>query len=338
MESKGKFRPDPDLRLMDQVRQVLQYHHYAYRTEKAYCDWILRFIKFHGSRTHPRDMGKVEIDAFLSHLATELKVSASTQNQAFNAILFLYREVLDQPVEGRIEAVRAKRRPMLPVVMTQEEVKRVLSEMKGTHLLMAKLLYGGGLRLMECVRLRVKDLDFDRCLLTIRAGKGDKDRATLLPHSIHAELQAHLQKVKQLHEQDLANGAGEVFLPPALSRKYPGAAKDFRWQYVFPSKNLSTDPRTKAVRRHHVLESGLQKAVKMAVDRAKILKHVTCHTFRHCFATHLLENGVNIRVVQELMGHEDVKTTEIYTHVMQKDLRAVVSPLDHLEAGEGKAP
>ncbi len=298
----------------------------------------MRFIKYHGSRTHPKEMGKVEIDAFLSHLATNLRVSASTQNQAFNAILFLYREVLDQPIEGKIEAVRAKRHPRLPVVMTQEEVQQVFAEMKGTHLLMAKLLYGGGLRLMECVRLRVKDLDFDRGLMMIRAGKGDKDRATLFPRAIHAELRAHLQKVKQLHEQDLANGGGEVYLPPALSRKYTGAAREFRWQYVFPSKNVSTDPRTKVERRHHVLESGLQKAVKVAVDRAKILKQVSCHTFRHCFATHLLENGVNIRVVQELMGHADVKTTEIYTHVMQKDLRAVVSPLDHLEAGKGEAP
>lgn len=234
MESKGKFKPDPDRRLMDQVRQVLQYHHYAYRTEQAYCDWFVRFIKFQGSRTHPKEMGKVEIDAFLSHLATDGKVSASTQNQAFNAILFLYREVLDQRVVGKIEAVRAKRPPRLPVVMTQEEVQRVLGEMKGTHLLMAKLLYRGGLRLMVCVRLRVKDLDFDRGLMMIRAAKGDKDRATLLPRAIRAELRAHLQRVKQLHEEDLANGRDEVYLPPALSRKYTGAAKEFRSQYVLP--------------------------------------------------------------------------------------------------------
>jgi integron integrase len=336
MEGKAKFKPDPGLRLMDQVRQVLRYHHYAYRMEQAYCDWILRFVKFHGSQTHPRDMGKVEIDSFLSHFAMERKVSASTQNQAFNALIFLYRDVLDRPIEGKIEAVRAKRHPRLPVVMTQEEVQRVFAEMKGTHLLMAKLLYGGGLRLMECVRLRVQDLDFDRGLMMIRAAKGDKDRATLLPGAVHAELHGHLQRVKKLHDEDLAGGGGDVYLPEALSRKYSGASREFGWQYVFPSKTLSTDPRSNRQRRHHVLESGLQKAVKVAVDRAGVLKRVTCHTFRHCFATHLLENGVNIRVVQELMGHADVKTTEIYTHVMQKDLRAVVSPLDHLEARNRK--
>ena len=337
MESKEKFRPDPSLRLMDQVRQVLRYHHYAYRTEHTYCDWILRFIKFHGSKTHPKDMGKIEIDSFLSDLATHGKVSAATQRQAMNAIVFLYRHVLDQPIEDRIEPVRARRHTRLPVVMTQEEVQRVLNEIKGTHLLMARLLYGGGLRLMECVRLRVQDLDFDRGLLYIRAAKGDKDRTTLLPSSVREDLQRHVQRVQRLHEEDLTQGHGEVYLPAALARKYRGASKEFRWQYVFPAKALSTDPRTGLVRRHHVLESGLQKAVKVAVDRAGITKRVSCHTFRHCFATHLLENGVNIRVVQELMGHADVKTTEIYTHVMRKDLTAVTSPLDRLESRAGGA-
>ena len=337
MESKEKFRPDPSLRLMDQVRQVLRYHHYAYRTEHTYCDWILRFIKFHGSKTHPKDMGKIEIDSFLSDLATHGKVSAATQRQAMNAIVFLYRHVLDQPIEDRIEPVRARRHTRVPVVMTQEEVQRVLNEIKGTHLLMARLLYGGGLRLMECVRLRVQDLDFDRGLLYIRAAKGDKDRTTLLPSSVREDLQRHVQRVQRLHEEDLTQGHGEVYLPAALAKKYRGASKEFRWQYVFPAKALSTDPRTGLVRRHHVLESGLQKAVKVAVDRAGITKRVSCHTFRHCFATHLLENGVNIRVVQELMGHADVKTTEIYTHVMRKDLTAVTSPLDRLESRAGGA-
>jgi integron integrase len=330
MESKEKFRPDPSLRLMEQVRQVLRYHHYAYRTEQAYCDWILRFVKFHGSKTHPKDMGKTEIDAFLSHLAVHGKVSAATQRQAMHALIFLYKQVLDQPMEDRLDPVRAKKRPRLPVVMSQEEVQRVFTEIKGTHLIMAKLLYGGGLRLMECVRMRIQDLDFDRGLLYIRAAKGDKDRATLFPSSVHEDLRRHVQRVKGLHEQDLKQGHGEVYVPEALARKYGGASRELRWQYVFPSKNLSTDPRTGVVRRHHVLESGLQKAVKVAADRAGITKRVSCHTFRHCFATHLLENGVNIRVVQELMGHADVKTTEIYTHVMRKDLTAVVSPLDHL--------
>jgi integron integrase len=216
--------------------------------------------------------------------------------------------------------------------MTQGEVGKVLGEMTGLHLLMAKLLYGGGLRLMECVRLRVQDLDFERNFVYVRAGKGGKDRATLFPKTIHSEMKQHLEKVRRLHDQDLEEGHGEVYLPEALTKKYRGAPKEFRWQYVFPSKTVSTDPRTGAVRRHHVLESGLQKAVKVAVDRARITKRVSCHTFRHCFATHLLENGVNIRVVQELMGHADVKTTEIYTHVMQKDLNAVVSPLDNMGA------
>ena len=330
MESKPKFRPDSTLRLMDEVKQVLRYHHYSYRTEKTYCDWIVRYIRHHGAKVHPVDMGKEEVESFLSHLATQGKVSASTQKQALNAIVFLYRDVLDRSIQGEIEPVRAKRHARVPVVMTQGEVGKVLGEMTGLHLLMAKLLYGGGLRLMECVRLRVQDLDFERGLFYVRAAKGGKDRATLFPKAIHSELKQHLEKVRRIHEQDLGEGHGEVYLPEGLARKYLGAAKEFRWQYVFPSKTLSTDPRIGAVRRHHVLESGLQKAVKVAVDRAGITKRVSCHTFRHCFATHLLENGVNIRVVQELMGHADVKTTEIYTHVMQKDLRAVVSPLDNL--------
>jgi integron integrase len=338
MENKRKFRPDPQLRLMDQVRQVLRYHHYAYRTEQTYCDWILRFIRFHGAQTHPKDMGKAEVEAFLSHLATHGRVSAATQRLALNAIVFLYRQVLDQPIEDRIEPIRARRHPRLPVIMSQDEVRRVLAEMSGTHLLMAKLLYAGGLRLMECVRLRIQDLDFARGLLYVRAAKGDKDRSTLFPSSLHEELKRHVDRVKTLHDGDLALGLGAVYLPEALSRKYPNASREFRWQYVFPAKALSVDPRTGAQRRHHVLESGLQKAVKVAVDRAGIAKRVSCHTFRHCFATHLLENGVNIRVVQELMGHADVKTTEIYTHVMEKDLRAVVSPLDQLAARPSSAP
>jgi len=338
MESKPKFRPDSNLRVMDQVKQVLRYYHYAYRTEQTYCDWILRYMKFHGGKTHPKDMGKKEVEGFLSHLASHGKVSASTQRQALNAIFFLHRNVLDQPIQGEIAPVRANRHARVPVVMTQGEVHRVLRAMKGTHLLMTKLLYGGGLRLMECVRLRVKDLDFEKGLVYVHAAKGGKDRATLFPKAIHGELKQHIEKVRRLHEQDLGEGRGEVHLPEGVARKYKGAAKEFRWQYVFPSKSLSTDPRTGKIQRHHVLESGLQKAVKVAVDRAGISKRVSCHTFRHCFATHLLENGVNIRVVQELMGHADVKTTEVYTHVMQKDVSAVVSPLDHLERGEAAAP
>ena len=321
---------------MDQVRQVMRYYHYAYRTEQTYCDWILRYVKFHGAKTHPKDLGKVQVEAFLSHLATNGKVAAATQRQALNAIVFFYRDVLLKPLEGEIAPIRAKRHARVPVVMTQAEVKRVLSYMSRTHLLMAKLMYGSGLRLMECVRLRVQDLDFAKSLIYVRGAKGGKDRVTLFPKALHSELRIHLEKVKDLHAHDLAAGHGEVHLPDALARKYPRAGKDVRWQYVFPSKNLSADPRTGVVRRHHVLESGLQKAVKIAVDRAGITKRVSCHTFRHSFATHMLENGVNIRVVQELMGHADVKTTEIYTHVMEKDISAVLSPLDRMEPTEDR--
>ncbi len=333
MENKQKlqkFKPDPDAKLLDQVKEVLRYHHYAYRTEQTYCDWILRYLKFHGGSTHPRQMGKAEIERFLSHLAVQGNVAASTQRQAMNALIFLYREVLHIPMEEHLAPIKAKRHRNLPVVMAQAEVQRVLAHMAGAHALMARLLYGGGLRLMECIRLRIKDIDFDKNKLFVRAGKGGKDRATLLPQSIGEELRAHLKKVETLHNQDLANGYGATFLPHALARKYRNAAKEIGWQYVFPSKKLSEDPRSDVIRRHHVLESGLQKAVKRAVQKAGIHKPVGCHTFRHSFATHLLENGVNIRIVQELMGHADVKTTEIYTHVMEKDINSVLSPLDKL--------
>ena len=329
-QKKPKFKPNPKLKLMDQTRQVLRYHHYALRTEKTYCEWIIRYIKFHGGKIHPAQMGKSEIDAFLSHLATQGKVSASTQRQALNAIIFLYRHVLDQPIEEQLEPVKAKKRIRPPVVMSKTEVQRVIVNIEGTHLLMARLLYGCGLRLMECIRLRVQDLDFERNIIYIRHAKGGKDRTTLFPESLQEDLRFHLEKVKRLHDEDLADGYGEVYLPGALAKKYPSAAGEFRWQYVFPGKNLSIDPRSKVKRRHHVLESGLQKAVKAAVNKAGITKRISCHTFRHSFATHLLEDGVNIRVVQELMGHADVKTTEIYTHVMVKDLSAVSSPLDRL--------
>ena len=329
MENLPKFKPNPKLRLLDQARQVLRYHHYSYRTEQTYCDWIIRFIKFQNCQKHPKDMGKPEIESFLSHLATHRKVAASTQRQALNALIFLYRHVLDQHVGDDIAPVKAKKRPRPPVVMTKTEVRQVLNQMKGTHLLMAKMLYGGGLRLMECLRLRVMDLDFARSQVYIR-GKGEKDRLTTLSASIHEDLKAHLLGVQKLHEADLADGYGDVYIPEALARKYRSASKEYGWQYVFPAKKLSRDPRSGKFRRHHVLESGLQKAIKIAVDRAGITKRIGSHTFRHCFATHLLEDGVNIRVVQELMGHADVKTTEIYTHVMQKDIRAVTSPLETL--------
>ena len=277
-------------------------------------------------------MGKKEIDAFLSHLAINRNVSASTQRQALNAIIFLYRHVLDMPIDGLIEPVKAKKYRRPPVVMTQSEVQRVLSYMSRTHLLMAQLLYGSGLRMMECIRMRVQGLDFERRVIYVRAAKGGKDRTTVFPTSLQNDMHIHLEKVKKLHDEDLANGYGEVQMPNALARKYRNAAKEFRWQYVFPAKKMSTDPRTGKLRRHHVLEAGLQKAV----NRAGSMKRVGCHTFRHCFATHMLENGVNIRVMQELMGHADVKTTEIYTHVMEKDLSVVESPLDALKVRKGE--
>ncbi|ABA88624.1 integron integrase [Syntrophotalea carbinolica DSM 2380] len=331
MKNKQKFHPNPELKLMDQVREVLRYHHYAYRTEQNYCQWIVRFIRFFDAKIHPKDMGKGEIESFLSHLATEGNVSAATQRQALNAIIFLYKRVLDQPVDEILEHIRAKRKRRPPIVLSQGEVQKVLNQMTGTHLLMTQLLYGGGLRLMECIRLRIQGLDFERNLIYLRDGKGGKDRTTIFPASMKRALQKHVEKVKQLHEQDLADGYGTVFLPHALAKKYPKAPQEFGWQYLFPARGRSTDPRSGKIRRHHVLESGLQKAVKVAVNRAGIHKRVGCHTFRHSFATHLLENGVNIRVVQELMGHADVKTTEIYTHVMAKDINAVASPLDSLE-------
>ncbi|WP_051284448.1 integron integrase [Desulforegula conservatrix] len=330
MENKIKFRPNPNLRLMDQVRQVLRYHHYSLRTEKTYCDWIARFIRFHKCQIHPSQMGKNEIEAFLSNLATDLKVSSSTQRQALNAIIFLYRQVLDIEVSDQLEPIKARKYNRPPVVMTKNEVRKVLQNMSDTHLLMAKLLYGCGLRLMECVQLRVLDVDFDRNLVYVRGAKGGKDRVVNLPVNVKEELKNHIARVKDLHDKDILDGCGEVYIPEALARKYPNAAKEFRWKYVFPSRDLSADPRSGIRRRHHVLESGLQKAVKTAVEKSGITKKVSCHTFRHSFATHLLENGINIRIVQELMGHSDVKTTEIYTHVMEKDISRALSPIDSL--------
>ena len=321
------FRPNPNLKLMEQVTQVLSYHHYAKATQKSYCSWIRHYIGFHKNR-HPSEMGKAEIELFLAYLAETRNVSPSTQKQALNAIVFLYKRVLFIPVSDSLELVRAKKRVRIPVVLSQAEVQDVLFNMQGTYRLMGRLMYGGGLRLMECIRLRVKDIDFSRGKLYIHMAKGGKDRVTLLPNVIRDELSHHVERVLRLHETDLSEGFGTVYIPPALLRKYPSSNTEPGWQYVFPSRNRSTDPETGEVRRHHVMESGLQKAVKRAVRQTGITKRATSHTFRHSFATHLLENGVNIRVVQELMGHSDVKTTEIYTHVMDKRVDEVTSPLD----------
>jgi integron integrase len=314
-------------KLLDQVSELIRRKHYSIRTEQAYVSWIKRFILFHKKR-HPLEMGKKEIEDFLSHLAVNLKVSASTQNQAFNALLFLYQQVLNKDLPDTINASRAKKPKRLPTVMTKEQARKVISALSDTDQLMVKILYGSGLRLMECLRLRVKDVDFEMNQIVVRDGKGKVDRITVFPESVKPWLKEHLERVKRLHENDLANGYGRVYLPQALARKYKKASREWGWQYVFPANSLSTDPRTGETRRHHIHENSLQKAVKNAVKLAGINKPVSCHTFRHSFATHLLEDGYDIRTVQELLGHKDVSTTMIYTHVLNRGGRAVISPLD----------
>jgi integron integrase len=313
--------------LLDQVRDKLRVKHYAIRTEQSYVDWIKRYIYFHG-KTHPKDLGAQDVEAFLTHLAVAGKVSASTQNQAKSALLFLYRMVLEIKLPWLDNVTQAKAPKKLPVVLTVSEVQAVLSRLSGSHLLVASLLYGGGMRLMEAMRLRVKDVEFARHEIIVREGKGFKDRVTMLPESVAAILRAHLVKVKALHEEDLAVGLGEVYLPFALDKKYPNAGREWGWQYIFPSKNVSVDPRSDKIRRHHLDEKGVQRAMKQAVRDAGLVKPATPHTLRHSFATHLLQAGYDIRTVQELLGHSDVSTTMIYTHVLNKGGRGVVSPLD----------
>ena len=316
-------------KLLEQVVAKLRVKHYSMRTEKAYVDWIKRYILHHGKR-HPKDMGVAEVEAFLTHLAVERNVSASTQNQAKSAILYLYKEVLNIDLPWLDNVTQAKAPKRLPVVLTQAEVQAVLSRLDGTMWLIASLLYGSGLRIMEALRLRVKDVDFARREILVREGKGFKDRVTMLPVSLIEPLKSHLLKVQALHMEDLSNGYGAVFMPMALDRKYPNAAKDWAWQYVFPSIKLSVDPREKVIRRHHADEKTVQRGVKRAVNLAGLTKLATPHTFRHSFATHLLEGGYDIRTVQELLGHSDVATTMIYTHVLNKGGRGVSSPLDVL--------
>jgi integron integrase len=313
-------------KLLEQMRDALRLKHYSYRTEEAYLDWAKRYILFHHKR-HPAGMGAPEIQAFLVDLATQRRVSASTQNQALSAILFLYREVLHQEVDPVLPS-SAKRPERLPTVLTHDEVLRLLTHLNGVHKLMAQILYGSGPRLMECVRLRVKDIDFEYQTITVRDGKGEKDRVTPLPQSIIPDLQRQIERVRLLHQEDLLAGAGAVHLPDALAVKYPNAARDFIWQYLFPASKRSLDPRSGQERRHHLDPSALQRAVREAAQKAGIPKRVSCHTLRHSFATHLLQNGYDIRTVQELLGHKDVRTTMIYTHVLNRGGLAVRSPLD----------
>ena len=314
-------------RLMEDVRRKLRVKHYSLRTEQAYTGWIRRFILASGKR-HPRELGGVEVEAFLSHLATEGEVAAGTQNQALSALLFLYRNVLAIDLPWMASVVRAKRPRRLPTVLSREEVARVLAVMDGRAALIARLLYGTGMRLMEGLRLRVKDVDFARNEIIVRDGKGGKDRRTVLPRSLAELLRQEVERVRTLHAQDLAEGAGAVWLPRALARKYPRANRVFGWQYMFPAAQRSRDPRGGALRRHHIDDAVFSRALKTACRRARIDKPVSAHTLRHSFATHMIEAGYDIRTVQELLGHKDVATTQIYTHVLNRGAGGVLSPLD----------
>jgi integron integrase len=309
------------------VRDAIRRRHYSLRTEEAYVQWIRRFIYFSGRR-HPGELGAPEVTAFLNHLVRERNVAASTQNQALSALLFLYREVLELPLAWLDELERAQRPARLPTVLTRDEVQRLLGHMRGRKWLMASLLYGAGLRLRECLKLRVKDVDFGYRQIVVRDGKGAKDRVTLLPGSLVEPLKRQIAQARALHERDLAAGRGAVELPHALARKYPRAPYEFGWKFVFPSHKLSRDPHSGEVRRHHLYENYLVRGVKRAADAARLLKPVSCHTLRHSFATHLLDSGYDIRTVQELLGHADVSTTMIYTHVLNKGGRGVTSPLE----------
>jgi integron integrase len=350
---------NPKSKLLDQLREVLRLKHYSLRTEEAYGQWVRRYLKFHRNQAgvwrHPREMGAAEVVAFLNHLAEVEHVAAATQNQALNAISFLHGQVLRLELGDLGEFLAASKRRRVPVVLSKDETQRLLGSLEGTWRLMAQVLYGTGLRLLECLRLRVHDIDFDRNQIVVRGGKGDKDRVTILPDKLKLELQQHLKRVRLLWESDIRDGFGTVYLPEGLARKYPNAAREWGWQWVWPSRSLSVDPRDRppsphpvplpslrvsgegdgahgvarpTLRRHHVQETGLQRAVKAGLRLTGITKAASCHTLRHSFATHLLENGYDIRTVQDLLGHKDVTTTQIYTHVMQKPGIGVRSPLD----------
>jgi integron integrase len=325
--------PNPKARLKDQFHEVARFRHLSPRSETTYWEWVVRFLKFHKERAgawqHPRDLGSRGVTPFLTYLATERNVSVSTQNQALNALLILYRQVLTLPMVAG-DFVRVRRPPGVPTVLTREEVRELLAELTDTYQLMARVLYGTGLRLLELLRLRVKDVDFARGQIVVRAGKGAKDRVTILPDSLREPLQKHLANVRKRHQWDLEEGFGSVSLPLGLARKYPNAEREWGWQWVFPSANRSTDSETGRIGRHHAAENGLQRTIKEALRRTSITKSASCHTLRHSFATHLLESGTDIRTVQNLLGHRNVGTTQIYTHVMQKPGIGVRSPVDSI--------
>lgn len=315
--------------LLSALREAIRVRHYSIRTERAYVGWAKRFIRFHGYR-HPEELGSADISRFLTWLATDRNVSASTQSQALSALLFLYAQVLNRPLKDLADMERARKPKQMPSVFTEAEVVRVLAELDGHHWLMAALLYGSGLRLMECVRLRVKDVDFGYRCIIVRDGKGHKDRVVTLADGLISHLREQVTTVQRRHQRDLASGYGSAWMPQALSRKYPNASREFAWQFVFPAARRSADPRTGEVHRHHVDPSGLQRAVRAAIRRAGVTRHASCHTFRHSFATHLLANGADIRTVQEQLGHQDLRTTQIYTHLLERGGGAVVSPLNRL--------
>lgn len=315
------------MKLLDRVRAKIRLKHYSYRTEKTYINWIKRFILFHNKR-HPSDMGVREIECFLTALAVQHNVAASTQNQAFNAVIFLYREVLDKEVNGIEKVIRAKKPQRLPTVLSRVEVKAIIEHTEGVYRLVIRLLYGTGMRVMECLQLRIKDIDYERKEIMIRGGKGAKDRVTVLPDTLLADLKEQMELIYPVYLQEVEEGRADVMLPPSVANKYPNAHKEWGWQFLFPSNSISTDPRSGAKRRHHLHEKNLQRAMKRSVRNAGITKPATPHTLRHSFATHLLESGYDIRTVQELLGHKEVSTTMIYTHVLNRGGRGVKSPLD----------
>ena len=329
--------PAKPIKLMDQVRSKLRLLHYSYQTERSYVHWIERYIRFF-NKQHPIYLNAKDVENFLSFLAKNNQVAASTQNQALNALVFLYKQVIEIDLGNFSKFLRAKRRTYVPTVLTTDEIIKIFIHLRGTALFMAELLYGTGLRQNELLRLRIKDIDLERLQLTVRDGKGEKDRMVMLPGVLKQRLWGHMIKVKKLHDRDLKDGFGSVYLPYALSRKYKYADKEFRWQYLFPASKISVDPLSGIRRRHHLFESVLQRHVKKAADFAQINKRVTCHTFRHSFATHLLQNGTDIRTLQELLGHNDVKTTMIYTHVALQGPTGTRSPLDLLESYKIHAP